>query len=398
MASSSRTRSSSSCRTRRCSSLHRTRTRRRTSRATAIAPNRSTASPTARSRGGWGSWVWRSRRPTSSCRARSTPTRTSPRPSRHRPRRKHVLRRAHALRACAAAAVVVGVAAPPLRRHITRGKFGKRTAIVSALAWQAPVSLLLATRPSRPRAVAVYALQMWAYLAHYDMPDDDPEWIERRLKGRYPIVTDKLLGRGEIPTLRLQRALARNGVGRHDTLLSWLHWSWFLVPHGSVAYVLWKRPERYERAAGMMAATFDAGVATYWLVPTAPPWWAGQNGHLPPVRRIMVEAGSEFWGELWQRLYDSLGRNPFAAMPSLHFGTSVMAAHVLGQVGRKEAVAGWTYAAALGFALVYLGEHYVTDLVAGLALAEAVRFGAPHVAPAISAAADALRSLGPEAA
>jgi membrane-associated phospholipid phosphatase len=289
------------------------------------------------------------------------------------------------------------VAAPLLRRHVTRGKFGKRTAIVSALAWQAPAALVLATRPSRPRAAAVYALQMWAYLAHYDMPDDDPDWIERRLQVRYPIVADRWLGRGEIPTLRLQRALAKNGVGRHDTLLSWLHWSWFLVPHGSVLYVLRKRPERYERAAGMMAATFDAGVVMYWLVPTAPPWWAGQNGHLPHVRRIMVEAGSQFWGEFWQRLYDSLGRNPFAAMPSLHFGTSVMAAHVLAEVGTKEAVAGWTYACALGFALVYLGEHYVTDLAAGFALAEAVRLAAPRVAPALNAAAERLRALAPEA-
>jgi membrane-associated phospholipid phosphatase len=257
---------------------------------------------------------------------------------------------------------------------------------------------MLATRPSRPRAAAVYALQMWAYLAHYDMPDDDPEWINRRLKVRYPIVADRLLGRGEIPTLRLQRALARNGVGRHDTLLSWLHWSWFIVPHGSVTYVLLRKPERFERAAAMMSATFDAGVIMYWLVPTAPPWWAGENGHLPPVRRIMVEAGTEFWGELWQRLYDSLGRNPFAAMPSLHFGTSVMAAHVLGEVGTKEAIAGWTYAFALGFALVYLGEHYVTDLLAGFALAEAVRIAAPRVAPAFSAVADSLRQLGPEPA
>src|SRR3954454_23433621 len=390
MANSSRTRSSSSCRTPRCSSRHRTRTRRRTLRATAIAPRRSTASPTARSSGGWGSWVSRPRRPTSSCRAPSTPTRTSPRPSRHRPRRKHVLRRAHALRAGAAAAVVVGVAAPPLRRHITRGKFGKRTAIVSALAWQAPVSLLLATRPSRPRAVAVYALQMWAYLAHYDMPDDDPEWIARRLKVRYPIVTDRLLGGGQIPTIRLQRALARNGVGRHDTFLSWLHWSWFLVPHGSVAYVLWRRPERFAHAAGMMAGTFDVGVVGYWLVPTAPPWWAGENGHLEPVRRIMVETGTEFWGDLWQRLYDSLGRNPFAAMPSLHFGTSVMAAHVLGEVGPVEAALGWTYALALGFALVYLGEHYVVDLIAGAALAEGVRLAAPRVAPVTRRIAEAI--------
>ena len=292
----------------------------------------------------------------------------------------------------------MGVAAPLVRRHLTGGKFGKRTAVVSALAWQAPAALMVATRPSRLRAAAVYTLQMWAYLAHYDMPDDDPDWIARRLKVKYPITSDRWIGRGEIPTIRLQRALARNGVGRHDTALSWLHWSWFIVPHGSVAYVLWKRPERFERAAGMMAATFDAGVLTYWLVPTAPPWWAGQNGYLPNVRRIMVEAGTEFWGELWQRLYDSLGRNPFAAMPSLHFGTSVMAAHVLGEVGRKEAIAGWTYTAALGFALVYLGEHYVTDLVAGFALAEAVRLAAPRVAPALSSAADSLRRIGPEPA
>lgn len=309
------------------------------------------------------------------------------------------MRRSGALRACAAAAVVAGVTAPLVRRHLTRGTFGKRTAFVSAATWQAPAALVVATRPSKLRAAAVYALQMWAYVAHYDMPDDDPEWINRRLKIRYPITADRLLGLGEIPTIRLQRSLGKPGrVQRHDTLLSWLHWSWFFVPHGSVAYVLFRRPERFERAAAMMAATFDTGVLVYWLAPTAPPWWAGQNGHLGDVRRIMVEAGSEFWGELWQRLYDSLGRNPFAAMPSLHFGTSVMAAHVLGEVGSAEAAFGWTYAFALGFALVYLGEHYVTDLVAGFALAEGVRLIAPRVAPLAKRAADALRELGPESA
>ena len=288
--------------------------------------------------------------------------------------------------------MVAGFAAPLVRRHVTRGRFGKRTAVVSAVAWQAPLALMLATRQSRLRAAAVYALQMWAYLAHYDMPDDDPDWINRRLKVDYPINFDRLLGLGHVPTVMLQRRLGTPGrVERHDTLLSWLHWSWFIVPHGSVAYVLWKRPERFDRAAGMMAATFDAGVVTYWLVPTAPPWWAGQNGHMEPVRRIMVEAGNQFWGDLWQRLYDSLGRNPFAAMPSLHFGTSVMAAHVLAEVGRKEAALGWTYAMALGFALVYLGEHYVTDLLAGFALAEAVRVTAPHVAPHTARIAKSLR-------
>ena len=83
----------------------------------------------------------------------------------------------------------------------------------------------------------------------------------------------------------------------------------------------------------MMAVCFDLGCVVYWLVPTAPPWWAGEHGSMPPVRRIMVEAGERFWGRLWQPLYSSLEGNPFAAMPSLHFGTSVMAARVLSQVG-----------------------------------------------------------------
>ena len=64
-------------------------------------------------------------------------------------------------------------------------------------------------------------------------------------------------------------------------------------------------------------------------------------------------------------------------MPSLHFGTSVMAAHVLAEVGPVPGALGWTYASALGFALVYLGEHYVIDLLAGLALAESVRLRSP---------------------
>jgi membrane-associated phospholipid phosphatase len=47
----------------------------------------------------------------------------------------------------------------------------------------------------------------------------------------------------------------------------------------------------------------------------------------------------------------------------------------------------------LGFALVYLGEHYVVDLAAGLALAAAVRAGAPLAAPAAERLGRALQQL-----
>jgi membrane-associated phospholipid phosphatase len=84
-------------------------------------------------------------------------------------------------------------------------------------------------------------------------------------------------------------------------------------------------------------------------------------------------------------------------MPSLHFATSVMAAHVLSDVGPIPGAIGWVYAGVLGFALVYLGEHYVADLVAGLALAEGVRHATPPAVPAGRALARLVRSLEPAA-
>jgi membrane-associated phospholipid phosphatase len=228
------------------------------------------------------------------------------------------------------------------------------------------------------------------------MPDDDPERLEARTRVSYPVVVDRVIGVGQIPTVRLQRLLGRPGKVRvHDVALSCVHWSWFFVPHGTIAYVLLRHPGLYPRSAALMAATFDLGAVIYWLMPTAPPWWASKVGRTPPVRRIMEETGERFWGRLWRPLYDSLEGNPFAAMPSLHFGTSVMAALVLSGVGPRAGAIGWTYALTLGFGLVYLGEHYVVDLIAGFALATGVHRLAPHVEPALARVAGAIQRLEP---
>jgi membrane-associated phospholipid phosphatase len=284
--------------------------------------------------------------------------------------------------------------AAPLVRHRLRLK----PPVVSALSWQAPIALALARPRSRWRDAGIYALQMWAYIAHYEMPNDDPDRLLARLRVDYPIKADELLGAGTAPTVRLQRALGRPGdVRLHDLALAWVHWSWFIVPHGSSLYILLRHRWHFPRAACMMAGVFDVGLVAYWSIPTAPPWWAGKTGHMPPVRRIMVEAGEHFWGRLWRPLYDFLGGNPFAAMPSLHFGTSVMAAHVLSDVGLVQGVLGWSYALSLGFALVYLGEHYVVDLIAGLALAEGVRALAPAATRALTPAVRAIQRLEPGA-
>jgi hypothetical protein len=80
-------------------------------------------------------------------------------------------------------------------------------------------------------------------------------------------------------------------------------------------------------------------------------------------------------------------------MPSLHFATSLMAAIHLAEIGPVPGALGWAYAGTLAFALVYLGEHYVTDLLAGAALVVAIRRGEPLAEPVVEAVNRALRRL-----
>jgi hypothetical protein len=143
-----------------------------------------------------------------------------------------------------------------------------------------------------------------------------------------------------------------------------------------------------------MAAVFDIGCAIYFAAPTAPPWWSSEEGLTgEEVRRIMVEVGEDTWGSAWPRMYDALGGNPWAAMPSLHFATSLVAALALAEAGKVEGAVGWTYAGTLGFGLVYLGEHYVTDLLAGAALVAVVRRGEPLAEPLVHGVTRGLRRL-----
>jgi membrane-associated phospholipid phosphatase len=113
---------------------------------------------------------------------------------------------------------------------------------------------------------------------------------------------------------------------------------------------------------------------------------------------MMIEYGQQFWGERWTGLYDVLGGNPLAAMPSLHFATSLMGAHLLAELDPVAGAVGWTYAVTLGLALVYLGEHYAVDLIAGAALAEGVRSAAPRLAPLYRRVSAALQAIEARAA
>jgi hypothetical protein len=298
------------------------------------------------------------------------------------------------VRGAAAAAVAAAIAVPLARRRLR-----VPPALTMAAVAAGPFALAVLEPRTRARDAAVYALQMWGFTMAHELPFDDPERLRRRLRVRYPIVSDRVIGLGKLPNVRLQRALSAPGrVDAKDHALAWVHWLWFFQPHLSLLWILVRDDDRFPRAARQMSATYDLGCAVYFAVPTAPPWWASEQGHTgdEEVRRIMVEVGERFWGRAWPTLYDSLGGNPWAAMPSLHFASSLVAAMLLAEMGPGPGAAGWSYAITLGFALVYLGEHYVTDLLAGAALATLVRRGEPLAEPLalrVSALAQRLERL-----
>ena len=270
-----------------------------------------------------------------------------------------------AVRAGAAGAVGAAVAVPLLRRRLRI----PAPVTVAACAGGPAGARRAAARARSKRDVALFAMQMWAFI-------DGPRASLRRpgaaaRRGCAPATRsslDRVLGLGRLPNARLQRGLARlRRVGALNRFLTWAHWLWFFEPYLALACILVRHHERFPRAARQMAAVFDLGCAVYFAVPTAPPWWASEQGLTgEEVRRIMVEVGEETWGSAWPSDVRGARRQPLG-------GDALAALRHLAdrrrsrspRPGRVEGAVGWTYALTLGFALVYLGEHYVTDLLAG---------------------------------
>lgn len=295
-----------------------------------------------------------------------------------------------AVRAGAAATLGAAIVLPLVRKRLR-----VPNPVTLAVSAAGPLAVAVLAPRTRKRDVALFAMQMWAFTVVHEMPYDDPEALRRRLYTRYPIRVDERIGLGRLPGNRLQAMLAGH---RHsaalDRFLTITHWLWFFEPYAVLSWILVRHPDHFPRAARQLAAVFDGGAFLYWALPTAPPWWASeQDLTKEPMRRIMFEVGEPLWGRYWGPLYKALGGNPWAAMPSLHFATSVAAAKSLSEADRREGAVAWAYAATLGFGLVYLGEHYVTDLLAGAGLVAAARRADPVFAPAVGRVTIALRRL-----
>jgi membrane-associated phospholipid phosphatase len=272
---------------------------------------------------------------------------------------------------------LVGALVPVVALARARRRLEIPRPLSQVLVASAPGIVAAAAPRTRVRHAMTWLAHMWAYKVSFEIPYDRPERLRARLHVHEIPALDARLGRGEVPTARLQRRLrSPRTVNTVDRALTTIYATWELEPHAVLAWILVKRPELFPRAAARMALTFQATLLGYWLFPAAPPWWASEKLGLMggDVRRVPTRVIRDLRSEPLDQ-DDVEGSNPWAAMPSDHFASALAAALVLAEANAVAGAAAGAYAVVLGFALVYLGEHYVTDLLAGLGVVAAV-FGA----------------------
>jgi len=182
------------------------------------------------------------------------------------------------------------------------------------------------------------------------------------------IAFDAFVGFGHQPSVWLQEQLWNGGDLRFWDYAIWVvYMSHFFVIF-IVAAVLWRvAHDKFRRYVALLVLTTLAAFLTYWLYPAQPPWLASDHGDIGPITRIVPEV----WGQLGVHTAKSIWEghgdlvNLVAAMPSLHASYPFMLLLFFWPAGWLVRALLGLYTLAMGFTLVYGGEHFVIDLVVG---------------------------------
>ena len=162
---------------------------------------------------------------------------------------------------------------------------------------------------------------------------------------------------GTIPTLVLQKLLRTPFLDYLGTFFYSLH---FILPT-VFAFVLWRyRPENYGRYAVALAIGTYSALLTYLFYPAAPPWFG------VGATRILIQMDKDLGVPFYRTIFDFIQSNPFAAFPSLHAMYPWLIALYALKIKKTKALPILLLPVGVWFSTVYLGEHYVVDLIGGV--------------------------------
>ena len=176
---------------------------------------------------------------------------------------------------------------------------------------------------------------------------------------------------GTLPTITLQHAFYRvETVSPQDVVAMFFYFMHVPLPI-VVGFVFWIRSrEHYRRFIASLLLMALLSFITYLFWPSAPPWYQFQEGKVPDasvVHKILNETVDKLWGNNYfvSPLYSHLNPNKFAAFPSLHAAFPALAAVYAWSRYRALAMGLILWTAGVLLSIVYLGEHYVVDALAG---------------------------------
>jgi membrane-associated phospholipid phosphatase len=175
------------------------------------------------------------------------------------------------------------------------------------------------------------------------------------------IRADRAMFGGVDPTQWLQAHLGSlHWLAVASTAVYFCH---FLIPI-AVGMVLWlvDRVQFLRYTVALLAMSF-ASFVVFLLVPVAPPWLADQHGLLSGVHSLIDLPSSV------SPYYNHLNPDPVAAFPSLHAAYPLLGALALWPVTRRGAGLALAWSVTVWFSVVYLGQHYVTDVIGGIVFA-----------------------------
>jgi hypothetical protein len=210
------------------------------------------------------------------------------------------------------------------------------------------------------------------------------------------IAVDRALSPVGVPTVWLQQQLYHPGQPRWYDYLTWgVYLSHFFVVWLTLAALWSVAREQFRRLRTLVVATTFLSCLVFALYPATPPWLASQLGELGQTHRLVGITWQYVGLKPAQVLWESGSRfvNIVAAVPSLHAAYPFLLLLCFWHRGAVVRAGLATYTLAMGFTLVYSGEHFVADILAGWLMATAV-FLAARLAPRAGAALSPWRMHG----
>jgi membrane-associated phospholipid phosphatase len=140
------------------------------------------------------------------------------------------------------------------------------------------------------------------------------------------------------------------------TLLYELHMPLVVV----TAFAIWRwRRGVFGHYVTVMAIVSFSALVTFVLFPTAPPWFAGVAKNLLADANAGPAPGFASW------LNNTILSDKFAAFPSLHAAYAMVFGYFMIRLDKRLAAVAIPIVVGILFSTVYLGQHYVIDLVGG---------------------------------